>query len=77
MSISIRFEIDGFADALVLPDKHGLSDDEIEKMKQQRFADWKEFVEIASKDDAQEVFAAMELDKQKAAQDAEVSPEKK
>ena len=29
-----------FADALHLPDDHGLTDDEIEAMKQQRLTNW-------------------------------------
>ena len=29
-----------FCDAIHLPDDHGLSDDEIEAMKQQRFDNW-------------------------------------
>ena len=42
--ISIDFEIskDGytFKDAIVLPEDHGLTDDQIEAMKQKRFDDW-------------------------------------
>lgn len=42
--IKIDFEFDSpygvFRDALHLPDDHGLSDDEIQAMKQQRFDNW-------------------------------------
>lgn len=42
--IKIDFEFDStygvFRDALHLPDDHGLSDAEIEAMKQQRFDNW-------------------------------------
>lgn len=44
----IDFEFDTphglFRDALVLPDDHGLSDAEIDAMKQQRLNGWIEFV---------------------------------
>lgn len=29
-----------FVDAIVLPDEHGLTDEQIEQIKQKRFADW-------------------------------------
>ena len=42
--VKIDFEFDSpygvFRDALHLPDDHGLSDDEIQAMKQQRFDNW-------------------------------------
>lgn len=42
--VSIDFEItkDGytFRDAIVLPDDHGLSEEQIEAIKQKRFDDW-------------------------------------
>lgn len=42
--ITIQFEItqNGYTlkDALVLPDNHGMSDAEIEALKQKRFDDW-------------------------------------
>ena len=42
--ISIEFEFDTqygtFRDALVLPDDHGLSDVELDVMKQQRLDNW-------------------------------------
>jgi hypothetical protein len=42
--VSIEFEFDTqygtFRDALVLPDDHGLSDAELEAMKQQRLNNW-------------------------------------
>lgn len=40
--ITINFEFDDiYKDALILPDDHGLSDAEIEAMKQQRYDNWK------------------------------------
>lgn len=42
--ISIDFEVtkDGYIlkDAIVLPENHGMSDEQIEAMKQKRFYDW-------------------------------------
>jgi hypothetical protein len=42
--MNIDFEItkDGYTlkDAIVLPDNHGMTDDEIEAMKQKRFDNW-------------------------------------
>lgn len=42
--ISIEFEFDTqygtFRDALVLPDDHGLTDSELDAMKQQRLDNW-------------------------------------
>jgi hypothetical protein len=42
--VKIDFEFDSpygvFRDALHLPDDHGLSDDEIQALKQQRFDNW-------------------------------------
>lgn len=42
--VSIEFEFDTqygtFRDALVLPDDHGLSDAELDAMKQQRLDNW-------------------------------------
>jgi len=43
--VSIDFEINGYKDALVLSDDHGLTDSEIESMKQQRYNKWRDFVE--------------------------------
>lgn len=37
-----------YRDALHLPENHGLSDTEIEALKDQRYSDWKAFVEAAS-----------------------------
>lgn len=37
-----------FRDALHLADDHGLTDEEIESLKQERFNNWKAFVEAAS-----------------------------
>ena len=40
--ITIDFEFDGvYKDALILPDDHGLSDAEIQAIKQQRYDNWK------------------------------------
>ena len=38
--ISIPFEIEGFRDAIVLPDDHTLTDADIEAIKEQRYAAW-------------------------------------
>jgi len=42
IKIDFQFEtkFGKFADALHLPDGHGLTDDEIEAMKQQRLTNW-------------------------------------
>lgn len=42
MKIEFEMEHEGmiFRDAIVLPDDHGLTDEQIEQMKQKRFADW-------------------------------------
>ena len=43
--ITINFEFDDiYKDALILPDDHGLSDAEIEAMKQQRYDNWKTII---------------------------------
>jgi hypothetical protein len=42
--IKIDFTINGFSDALYLADDHGLTDAEIEAMKQARYDKWHEFV---------------------------------
>lgn len=46
--ISITFEVTQnrytLRDALVLPDNHGLTDTEIEELKQKRFNEWYAFV---------------------------------
>jgi len=39
--MKIDFTIDGFSDALFLPDDHDLSDAEIESMKKSRYANWR------------------------------------
>ena len=38
--VKIDFTIDGFTDAIYLADDHGLSDAEIEAMKQARYDKW-------------------------------------
>jgi hypothetical protein len=43
--IKIDFTINGFADALHLAGNHGLTDAEIEAMKQARYDKWREFVD--------------------------------
>lgn len=43
--IKIDFEINGFRDALHLADNHGLSDAEIEAMKQARYDKWRDFID--------------------------------
>lgn len=42
--IKIDFEINGFRDALHLADDHGLTDAEIELMKQARYDKWDAFI---------------------------------
>jgi hypothetical protein len=42
--IKIDFNINGFGDALHLEDNHGLTDAEIEAMKQARYDKWDAFV---------------------------------
>jgi hypothetical protein len=42
--IKIDFTINGFSDALHLPDEHGLTGAEIEAMKQERYDKWNDFV---------------------------------
>ena len=43
--IQINFIIEGFSDALWLADDHGLSDAEIETMKQARYDKWRDFID--------------------------------
>lgn len=43
--IKIDFEINGFRDALHLAENHGLSDAEIEAMKQARYDKWRDFID--------------------------------
>jgi hypothetical protein len=38
--VTIEFEINGYKDALILPDDHAMTDAEIEAMKQQRYENW-------------------------------------
>lgn len=44
MKIEFELSYEGtvFRDAIVLPDDHGLSAEQIEQIKQKRFADWLE-----------------------------------
>lgn len=43
--MKIDFTINGFSDALWLNDDHGLTDTEIEAMKQARYDKWKDFID--------------------------------
>ena len=43
--INIDFTINGFSDALHLADDHGLTDTEIEAMKQTRYDNWRDFID--------------------------------
>jgi hypothetical protein len=43
--IKIDFTINGFSDALHLADDHGMTDAEIEAMKQARYDKWRDFVD--------------------------------
>jgi len=42
--IKIDFTINGYSDALHLADDHGLTDAEIEAMKQARYDKWYDFI---------------------------------
>lgn len=42
--MKINFIINGFSDALHLPDDHSFSEAEIEAMKQERYDKWYEFI---------------------------------
>jgi hypothetical protein len=42
--INIDFTINGFSDSLWLADDHGLTDAEIEAMKQARYDKWYEYI---------------------------------
>ena len=43
--IKIDFNINGYGDALHLEDDHGLTDAEIEAMKQARYDKWRDFID--------------------------------
>ena len=43
--IKIDFTINGFSDALHLKDDHGLTDAEIEAMKQTRYDKWRDYID--------------------------------
>jgi len=43
--MKIDFTINGFSDALILPDDHGMTDAEIEAMKQARYDKWRDFID--------------------------------
>ena len=42
--IKINFTINGFSDALHLADDHGMTDAEIEAMKQARYDKWYDYI---------------------------------
>lgn len=46
--MKIDFIINGFSDALHLPDDHSFSEAEIEAMKQARYNKWKLFIDTPS-----------------------------
>lgn len=48
--MKIDFNINGFTDALLLPDNHGLSDAEIEAMKQVRYDNWRAALTLVADD---------------------------
>ena len=50
--MKIDFEINGFRDALILDDDHGMTDVELEDMKQARYDKWLAFVTTASAETA-------------------------
>lgn len=43
--IKIYFIVNGFSDALHLADDHGLTDAEIEAMKQARYDKWRDYID--------------------------------
>lgn len=43
--VKIDFIINGFSDALHLADNHGLSNAEIEAMKQARYDKWRDYID--------------------------------
>jgi len=43
--VKIDFIINGFSDALYLADNHGLTDVEIEAMKQARYDKWRDYID--------------------------------
>ena len=56
VSIDFEFTKDGmtFKDAIVLPDDHTLTEQEIDAMKQQRFDDWYAIVTAPQEEQTQE-----------------------
>jgi hypothetical protein len=56
--VTIQFEItkDGYTliDAIVLPENHGMSDEQIEAMKQKRFDDWYAIVTAPQEETAEQ-----------------------
>jgi hypothetical protein len=45
MVVMIDFIINGFSDCLHLADDHGLTDAEIEAMKQARYDKWRDYID--------------------------------
>ena len=43
--IKVDFIINGFSDCLHLADDHGLTDAEIEAMKQERYDKWRDYID--------------------------------
>lgn len=56
IKIDFEFSQDGmtFRDAIVLPDDHGMSDADIEALKQKRFNDWLAVIKTAAEAEPQE-----------------------
>lgn len=56
--VKIEFEFDSefgvYRDAIVLEDNHGLSDEQIESIKQQRIDNWKAAIVAASEEQTEE-----------------------
>jgi hypothetical protein len=57
--VKIEFKFDSefgvFRDAIVLPDNHGMSDAQIDSMKQQRFDAWLETVRLSDEEISEEI----------------------
>ena len=66
--VKIDFEFDSehgvYRDAIVLDENHGLSDSQIEEMKQARFDNWKAHIEAASEVTEEEIEVAQNTEEQ-------------
>jgi hypothetical protein len=66
--VKIDFEFDSehgvYRDAIVLDENHGLSDSQIEEIKQTRFDNWKAHIEAASEVTEEEIEAAQDTEEQ-------------